>query len=269
MLAIGCTLPVFALAAATGARHHTLRTGHGGHLYVVKKGDTLWSIASTHFKNPWKWRHIHKLNKKSIKNPHWIYPGQVIDLDRLEQELRWINPGEEIVLEELLPALGLENGPDPAADRSAYFVVKKGDTLWGIAAMHYKDHWKWHKVWKLNKKSIRNPHWIYPGQVFTLAEPLPLEPIAEEPATVKTAEVKPPIVTTPRSMPTPAPAPAPPPAPVRVPAPVPAHAPAPAPAPAPIPAPAPARAPAPAPSPSPGTCAHACSGHCGPCHFHL
>lgn len=80
LLAIGCALPVCALAAATGTRHDTLRTGHGGHLYVVMKGDTLWSIAAKHFKNPWKWRNLHKLNKKSIKNPNRIYPGQVFSL---------------------------------------------------------------------------------------------------------------------------------------------------------------------------------------------
>lgn len=201
-------LPVILHAATPGSHHDSQGVHTKRHLYVVKKGDTLWSIASKHFKDPWKWRYIRKLNQKSIRNPHWIYPGQVIDLDKLGQEMYWANPGEEIVLEELMPALGLADGPDMPGDRSASFVVKKGDTLWGIAATHYKNHWKWHKVWKLNKNSIKNPHWIYPGQVFTLDEPLPLEITPKKaPVTVKPAAIQPAPIPLTQGKPVPAPAP--------------------------------------------------------------
>jgi hypothetical protein len=48
-------------------------------VHVVQKGDTLWSLCSRYYADPWRWPQMWASNP-AITNPHWIFPGDVIRL---------------------------------------------------------------------------------------------------------------------------------------------------------------------------------------------
>ena len=50
--------------------------------YTVKSGDTLWAISTLFLKSAWRWPELWGMNLAEIKNPHRIYPGQILYLER-------------------------------------------------------------------------------------------------------------------------------------------------------------------------------------------
>lgn len=71
---------------------------------------------------------------------------------------------------------GLINGANAAENEAPQlepnhperYVVKEGDSLWGIAGKFLVDPWRWPEIWQQNP-NIENPHLIFPGDVLVLS----------------------------------------------------------------------------------------------------
>jgi LysM repeat protein len=56
--------------------------------HVVQSGDTLWDISKLFLKSPWRWPELWGMNREQIRNPHLIYPGQVLVLVKVDGRAR-------------------------------------------------------------------------------------------------------------------------------------------------------------------------------------
>lgn len=50
--------------------------------YTVQRGDTLWAISSLFLRSPWRWPELWGMNLEAVRNPHLIYPGQQLLLEK-------------------------------------------------------------------------------------------------------------------------------------------------------------------------------------------
>lgn len=77
--------------------------------HTVKRGDTLWDISKLFLKSPWRWPELWGMNLDQIRNPHLIYPGQVLYLDKSNgrARLRLARPVEPVT-EKLSPRVRVE-----------------------------------------------------------------------------------------------------------------------------------------------------------------
>lgn len=106
--------------------------------YVVQKGDTLWDISGHFLKSPWLWPRLWQVNPQ-VKDPHWIYPGDVLSLV-------WVNGEPRLARKhtiKLSPSVRIEPKltPIPTIKLSAISAFLRSDHIFpagsSLAAMPY------------------------------------------------------------------------------------------------------------------------------------
>ena len=163
--------------------------------YAVRRGDTLWGISGKFLKSPWRWPELWGMNLEQIRNPHLIYPGQMLWLEVSDGRARLrlgkrISSGGTVRLEPQVRVESLADKPiptiapsliepflseplivDEATLKNAHWIVssKDGRSLMGIgdriyarsqdgSALQYQDNEQdnFYRVFQ-NAKPIKDP----------------------------------------------------------------------------------------------------------------
>src|SRR5512134_1184403 len=95
IIALAFLLPGSVLGQTPGASSPLVIKADAPDRYVVVPGDTLWGISERYTDSPWRWPELWNMNREQIRNPHLIYPGYVILLDRDRARLTIAPPGTE------------------------------------------------------------------------------------------------------------------------------------------------------------------------------
>ena len=148
-------------AALTVAAFATAAEFNGNHpdSYVVRKGDTLWDISAKFLKKPWLWPEIWQANPQ-IRNPHLIYPGDVISLAYLDRVAVQPGPRNEapvnaVNLSDIEPFLKDLSVAD-SYESLPYVVAIEEDHLRGAAGQ---------------RVYVRNLASAQPGQRYSVVRP--------------------------------------------------------------------------------------------------
>jgi len=110
--------------------------------YDVKKGDSLWKIASRVYGDGYKWQLIARENNLS-------------DPDQIEI-------GQKLMVPTLTPA------QKEVTEIPSEHKVLRGESLWKIATLYYSDGFRWTKIWELNRNKLRDPGKLEIGMILRL-----------------------------------------------------------------------------------------------------
>lgn len=100
--------------------------------YVVKKGDTLWAISGKYLNAPYRWREIWATNKQ-LKNPHLIYPGDILIMCIIKgKTLVGVDTGEGCA--------GIEKNMQPPA-KDAPIQINSSDNSISLIPLANIRHW--------------------------------------------------------------------------------------------------------------------------------
>ena len=97
-----------------------------------------------------------------VATPETTVEGTVVGDERTAMEAA-VDAGPSAAPAAEAPQGGIPLNPN-APDS---YVVKRGDTLWGIAKVFLRDPWYWPEIWQVNPQ-VQNPHLIYPGDTLRL-----------------------------------------------------------------------------------------------------
>ena len=144
-----------------------VKTDKDNNIWIVQKGESLWTIAEKKYSSGYNWVDIAKAN--NLADPSNIHVGDRLILPSVAPKATTIVVKPSV---KVTPVLNVQKNTTIVAGNGTNkitgntYTVVKGDNLWNIAVRAYGDGYKWTAIAQAN--NLTNPHLIFSGNRLTI-----------------------------------------------------------------------------------------------------
>lgn len=145
------------------------KVSSNNNVWVVQKGESLWTIAEKKYTSGYNWVDIARAN--NLSDPSDIHVGDRLILPNVTPKATTILVAAPtptaIIKQQSTVSVSSVNNVSKITGNT--YTVQKGDNLWNIAVRAYGDGFRWGDIVKAN--NLSDPHMIFSGNVLQIPRP--------------------------------------------------------------------------------------------------
>ncbi|MGR3218420.1 MAG: LysM peptidoglycan-binding domain-containing protein [Candidatus Anammoxibacter sp.] len=138
-----------------------------GKKHIVKAGDTLYVLSKSYYGDSKHWKLLYNANKNLLGNKNFLIIGQKLQIPEIgDLAVNRVASASYTLRSQTLGSNNAYNEKPETVHKT--YTIKKGDTLYKIAQLHYNNGNKWRKIYNANRKVLPSSKFISAGTTILI-----------------------------------------------------------------------------------------------------